>query len=183
LPADRKAVAMRVRLACVALLVVTAGCALGASPTETPTAPPATATPGECSVDLLITPDGNENLTPRALPGKPDGLSAERAGEFARRHEQNYAHNLELGDQVETIDVTLQGTTVKEVGAGYLVRIHVWTQRTVDEGGNATETDDDYYDAHYYVSDGVLRRAETDRHGTLPDRTLAQSGLTIACWG
>jgi len=39
LTADRKAVAMRVRLACVALLVVTAGCALGASPTETTTAP------------------------------------------------------------------------------------------------------------------------------------------------
>jgi len=90
---------------------------------------------------------------------------------------------------VTDVAVELQGTTVRAVAGGYRVRIHVWTRATVasaaataDDGRAETTVEESFYDAHYYVSEGALRRAETERHGTLPEGDLAGSGVTLACW-
>ena len=173
----------------VALMALLAGCgAIGGAPdgtaAETPD-PTATGTAEPCSTDLLITADGTEAATPAPLPERPSSFSAESAGEFAQRYELSFANNHELGDRVRDVTVELQGTSVKTVEDGYLVRIHVWTYvdvGTATDGTAEATTRESYYDAHYFVSDSVLRRAETDRHGTLPDTDLSASGLTLACW-
>jgi len=160
------------------VLVALSGCSITTSestagPTlggETPTA--------ECETDLLLTDDGTEELTPRAMPAPPGNDSGRAAALFARDYESSFAYNHELGDRVESIAVTLQGTSVETVGDGYHVRVHVWIQTTVS-GGNTTR--EAFYDAHYFVSDRVLRRSETARHESPPDPTLRQSGLTLSC--
>lgn len=64
----------------------------------------------------------------------------------------------------------------------------MWTRTTVDAGtvdGSSSNVTvrESFFDARYYVSERTLRRAETDRHGALPDTDLSESGVTLACWG
>lgn len=173
----------------VALLTLLAGCgAIGGGPdgtaAETPEAT-ATATADPCATDLLITADGTADATPAPLPDEPSSFSAESVGEFTQRYERAFANNHELGERVRDVAVELQGTSVKTVEGGHLVRIHVWTRvevGTPTDGGGEVETRESFYDAHYFVSESVLRRAETERHGTLPDTDLSSSGITLACW-
>lgn len=186
----------RIATVLVAILVVTAGCSAlsddgaDAAGADTPT-PGQWGTAVPCSTDLLLTDAGTEAVTPKPLPGAPDEFTAEAVGAFAQRYELAFAHNHELGERVRDVTVTLQGTTVETVDGGYRVRVHVWTRTAVGTPGGATSdgttdavtTRESYYDAHYFVSESTLRRAETERHGTLPDPDLSESGVTLACWG
>ncbi|MFC7142555.1 hypothetical protein ACFQMA_22305 [Halosimplex aquaticum] len=182
---------MRVHaVALVALLAVTAGCSAlgGQSPdatTETP-APTEAPTDEPCRTDLLLTSEGNDRVTPKPLPEERPDQDPEAVGQFAREYERAFAHNHEIGERARDVTVELQGTTVRSVDGGYRVRVHVWTRTVVDPPTAATDTGtttrESFYDAHYFVSEGVVRRAETERHGTLPDDDLSQSGLTLACW-
>lgn len=180
---------MRLEAAVIAVVMVTAGCAgLGASGTGTSasTPAPATTTIGPCDTDYLLTDDGTEAVTPKPLPDRPSSFDAESVGRFAQAHERAFAHNHELGERVRGVSVELQGTTVKRLNDGFVVRIHVWTRASVGPASGATDgettTTESHYDAHYFVSDSTLRRAETERHASLPDADLSQSGLTLACW-
>lgn len=176
----------------VVLLVLTAGCsALDGTGGDEPAATPVPTTEGvatteSCEPDLLLTDEGPETVTPKPLPDRPAEFSPEAVGEFARTYERAFAHNHALGDRVRSVSVELQGTTVSAVEGGYRVRIHVWTRVGVDpaeDGAGTATTEESFYDAHYYVSEAALRRAETGRHGTLPDGDLSGSGVTLACWG
>ncbi|WP_436924037.1 hypothetical protein [Halosimplex amylolyticum] len=174
----------------VALVAVTAGCgAIGGQPPDARTdtrAPTATATDEPCRTDLLLTSNGNEQVTPKPLPDERPDLTPEAVAQYAREYERVFAHNHELGERARDVTVELQGTTVRSVDGGFRVRVHVWTVTTVDPPAGATDTGtmsrESFYDAHYFVSETALRRAETDRHGDLPDADLSQSGVTLACW-
>ncbi|WP_123537529.1 hypothetical protein [Halosimplex salinum] len=176
----------------VAALALTAGCgALGTQSAETPSASPAptaTGTAEPCDTDLLLSSDGNEHVTPKPFPDDRPALEPETVARFARDYERVFAHNHELGERARDVTVELQGTTVTAVDDAFRVRIHVWTRTTVGtpEGtvtdGPGVTTRGSFYDAHYFVSTSTLRRAETDRHGSLPDADLSSSGVTLACW-
>jgi len=178
----------------LAALVLTAGCVgLGGTGSGAPAPTPSTVTTAEaCETDLLLTDAGTEAVTPKPTPNGPGAFEPEAVGGFARAHEEAFAHNHALGDRVTDVAVELQGTTVRAVDGGYRVRIHVWARTTVagspptDEGttadGTAVTVEESFYDAHYYVSESALRRAETERHGTLADGDLSASGVTLSCW-
>ncbi|WP_415382405.1 hypothetical protein [Halosimplex sp. TS25] len=182
---------MRVHAAVlVAALALTAGCAAigGQSPDATTDAPePSQSRTDEpCETDLLLTSEGNDRLTPKPLSDERPDRNPEAVGEFAREYERVFAHNHEIGERARDVTVELQGTTVRSVDDGFRVRVHVWTRTVVNTPTGATDTGattrESFYDAHYFVSEEVLRRAETDRHGTLPDADLSRSGVTLACW-
>ncbi|QLH79158.1 hypothetical protein HZS55_18500 [Halosimplex rubrum] len=174
----------------VAALALTAGCAaIGGQPpdaTATTPAPTETRTDEPCRTDLLLTSDGNDHVTPKPLPEERPELTPEAVAQSAREYERAFAHNHDLGERVREVTVELQGTTVRSVDDGFRVRVHVWTRTVVDPPAGATVTEattrESFYDAHYFVSGDVLRRAETERHGTLPDPDLSRSGVTLSCW-
>jgi|GEM_PF-2331805 len=188
-------------VALVAALLLTVGCVgLGASDGDAPTTPQpsvsATAT-DSCETDVLLTDDGSAAVTAKPTPDGPAAFEPGAVGRFAQEYERAFAHNHALGDRVTDVTVELQGTTARAVAGGYQVRIHVWTQTmvagsttddvtaedgTAGDGAAEATVEESFYDAHYYVSEGALRRAETERHGTLADDDLSASGVTLACW-
>lgn len=110
-------------IAVFALAVLAAGCVQGpaGSPTATPTATPSETveSPTEIATDVQ-TPPPNRTVEfpggPKERPERPETLTEESVGAFAKTHEYRYVYNrLWYSEHTEvTLDCTLEGVTERD---------------------------------------------------------------------
>ncbi|MEA5407538.1 hypothetical protein VB773_08150 [Haloarculaceae archaeon H-GB2-1] len=138
-----------------------------------------------CTTDTLLTDAGTDELTPRPVPERPATLSRESVRAYAESYERAFTHNHELGRDVRAISVEILSNRVEQVRDGFSVRlsVHVTTRASAAETPTVVAHSDVRYDAHYFVSEHVLRRTETPGDSPPPsDPSLRTSSLTLACW-
>ncbi|MFB6303910.1 MAG: hypothetical protein ABEH47_01990, partial [Haloferacaceae archaeon] len=179
-----------------------AGCGESPSTTTTETPTPTeteTETETESPTPTPTPPDGFATLVPRegcepiALPESPtyppfDGATtADAARDFAAGFERALvdahlrAEARTEGRRVETNDVDREAATVREAGAGYVVRVHLTGAAVVREGttpANRTHTPIPSvpYDvrASYYLTERyAIRQGRESEVGALPEGVVA----------